>query len=780
MQISVTNDVTVMQVQVPTAPDTVTVQVPSAPQVLAVQVPGTQGSAGPTGPAGAAGPANHLTIGTVTTGSAAATITGTAPNQVLNLTLPQGQTGSAGAAANMSIGTISTLSPGASATATITGTAPNYTLNLGIPQGATGSGAVDATTTSKGSIQLAGDLSGTAAAPTVTVGTHHTHTSSQISDGTSAATASTAVVRDINADASFRTVLVTNVGASTHATNKGYVDNADTTTLTSAKTYADGKVSIAGDLGGTAAAPTVTGGTHHTHTSSQISDAASAGTASKVMIRDANGRAQVVDPSVAADISTKNYVDTQVATKAAIAGDLGGTAAAPTVTGGTHHGHTSSQITDAASIATPSTVIVRDIAGRAQVVNPSATADIANKSYVDAQIAVVTSSGAPDATTTSKGIIELAGDLGGTALAPTVLVGTHHTHTASQISDGTTVGRTLLTAADAATARSTIGAGTSSLALGTTSTTAAAGNDSRLSDARTPLAHASTHASGAADPVTPAAIGAAATVHTHTSLQISDAVSTATASKVLIRDANGRASVVDPSVSTDIATKNYVDTQVATKAAIAGDLGGTAASPTVISGTNHTHTSSQVSDATANSTASTIVKRDTNGSFFVGSIYGANNPPTAAAELTRKDYVDNQDIASRRPSVNAQTVSYTLVLADERKLVTMTSASALTVTVPLNSSVAFPVGTVLQIQQLGTGAVTIAPAAGVTLDAAMALTMRQNQVYELQKIGTDTWSVMSYGNVTSSGGVNNIVQMTSAAYTALGTKDASTLYVIVG
>lgn len=49
---------------------------------------GAVGPAGPAGATGAAGPANTLTIGTVTTGTAAATITGTSPNQVLNLTLP--------------------------------------------------------------------------------------------------------------------------------------------------------------------------------------------------------------------------------------------------------------------------------------------------------------------------------------------------------------------------------------------------------------------------------------------------------------------------------------------------------------------------------------------------------------------------------------------------------------------------------------------------------------------------------------------------------------------
>ena len=53
---------------------------------------------------------------------------------------------------------------------------------------------------------------------------------------------------------------------------------------------------------------------------------------------------------------------------------------------------------------------------------------------------------------------------------------TAHAHPASQVSDSTTVGRSVMTAIDAAAARTAIGAGTSSLALGTTGTTAKAGN----------------------------------------------------------------------------------------------------------------------------------------------------------------------------------------------------------------------------------------------------------------------------------------------------------------
>ncbi|MGN8113304.1 hypothetical protein [Labrys sp. 22185] len=85
------------------------------------------------GPQGNAGPANTLAIGTVSTGPAAATITGASPNQTLNLTIPKGDTGPAN---TLAIGTVAS---GASAGATITGTAPNQTLNLTLPKGDTGS-----------------------------------------------------------------------------------------------------------------------------------------------------------------------------------------------------------------------------------------------------------------------------------------------------------------------------------------------------------------------------------------------------------------------------------------------------------------------------------------------------------------------------------------------------------------------------------------------------------------------------------------------------------------
>ena len=91
---------------------------------------------GDTGSTGATGPSNSLSIGTVTTGvTAAATITGTAPSQTISLVLPRGEkgdTGSPGPANSLSIGTVTT---GATASATITGSAPSQTLNLVVQKG---------------------------------------------------------------------------------------------------------------------------------------------------------------------------------------------------------------------------------------------------------------------------------------------------------------------------------------------------------------------------------------------------------------------------------------------------------------------------------------------------------------------------------------------------------------------------------------------------------------------------------------------------------------------
>jgi hypothetical protein len=67
-------------------------------------------------------------------------------------------------------------------------------------------------------------------------------------------------------------------------------------------------------------------------------------------------------------------------------------------------------------------------------------------------------------------------------------------------------------------------------------------------------------------------------------------------------------------------------------------------------------------------------------------------------------------------SVNAQTgTTYTPVLADAKQMVTLSNASAITVTIPPNSSVAYAAGSKIDFIQKGAGQVSFAQGSGVTI-----------------------------------------------------------------
>lgn len=92
----------------------------------------------------------------------------------------------------------------------------------------------------------------------------------------------------------------------------------------------------------------------------------------------------------------------------------------------------------------------------------------------------------------------------------------------------------------------------------------------------------------------------------------------------------------------------------------------------------------------------------------------------------------------------AKTDSYTLVLSDAGKLIEMGKATAQTLTIPLNSSVAFPTGTKIDVLQTGAGETTIAGAGGVTVNSegSKLKINAQWQAVTLIKRSTDTWVVI--------------------------------------
>jgi len=93
---------------------------------------------------------------------------------------------------------------------------------------------------------------------------------------------------------------------------------------------------------------------------------------------------------------------------------------------------------------------------------------------------------------------------------------------------------------------------------------------------------------------------------------------------------------------------------------------------------------------------------------------------------------------------STKTTSYTLVLSDSGEVVEMNSASATTVTVPPNSSVAFPIGTLVEVYRMGAGTVTLVAGSGVTLTvpAGSPLTLRvQGSTVGLRKRATNEWVI---------------------------------------
>jgi hypothetical protein len=111
-------------------------------------------------------------------------------------------------------------------------------------------------------------------------------------------------------------------------------------------------------------------------------------------------------------------------------------------------------------------------------------------------------------------------------------------------------------------------------------------------------------------------------------------------------------------------------------------------------------------------------------------------------------YINNAWVNLTGIVTNRQTASYTLALGDSNDLVEMNVATANNLTVPLNSSVAFPIGTKIDIAQYGAGQTTVVATSGVTVRSAggaLKLSVQYSGA-TLVKIGTDEWYL--FGDIT--------------------------------
>jgi hypothetical protein len=208
---------------------------------------------------------------------------------------------------------------------------------------------------------------------------------------------------------------------------KSYIDNAiyDAvgTGVPDATTLAAGKVKLAGDLGGTAMNPTVPALANKENSSNKSTSV------------QTDGTNDTKYPSVKA---VKDYVD-QATMGTALQATVDGKAdkLSPTFTG-TPTAPTPASTDNSTKLATTAFVqaatagiaLQAAVDAKANINSPTFTGTptaptptlgdnstkLATTAYVDAQV----SAGAADATTTSKGIVKLTGDLGGSATSPTV------------------------------------------------------------------------------------------------------------------------------------------------------------------------------------------------------------------------------------------------------------------------------------------------------------------------------------------------------------------------
>lgn len=149
-----------------------------------------------------------------------------------------------------------------------------------------------------------------------------------------------------------------------------------------------------------------------------------------------------------------------------------------------------------------------------------------------------------------------------------------------------------------------------------------------------------------------------------------------------------------------------------------------------------------------------------------------------AKSLAIATYVDEL-IPLLAMTQNAQTgVTYSFLLTDFTKLVTLSNASAIAVTLPLEATVAWPTGTQLRLLNVGAGTVTVAGAVGVTINGT-PLTLAQYKGANLIKTGTNTWVFVPFASsigaaVYSDANTGTYTGFAYKTFTASGTLTVTT------
>ena len=152
--------------------------------------------------------------------------------------------------------------------------------------------------------------------------------------------------------------------------------------------------------------------------------------------------------------------------------------------------------------------------------------------------------------------------------------------------------------------------------------------------------------------------------------------------------------------------------------------------------------------ASANDTLS-VLSVGTNGQVLTANSATASGLQWATPDVTLTNSATLTNKTLTAPiiniSINPQTVAYELVLADNGKMVEVSSASAVTLSIPTNANQAFATGAQITILQTSTGQVTIAATTPgtTTVNGSPGLKLRgQWSSAVCIKRATDSWVVL--------------------------------------
>lgn len=130
-----------------------------------------------------------------------------------------------------------------------------------------------------------------------------------------------------------------------------------------------------------------------------------------------------------------------------------------------------------------------------------------------------------------------------------------------------------------------------------------------------------------------------------------------------------------------------------------------------------------------------------NGTWWTFPVTAITAGPITKGAKTQLNFLSAPSFAPIRRTLDAQTgTTYTPTLADENRMVTLSNAAAITVTLPQNSAVAFPIGAEVDFLWLGVGQPSFVAGTGATVVATPGLKLRaQYSAATAKKISTNGW-----------------------------------------